>query len=143
MDLEERYLRRATDETERSRDLVTLLFTDLVGSTERVARLGDRRWRELLTLHHAKVRELLDRFGGREVDNSGDGFFAAFDTASGAVRCGCEVTRALAEYDLDTGWASTPESASDWDPSTAAWRSMSRLEWFDWPELGRFWSPRP
>jgi class 3 adenylate cyclase len=102
MDLEERHLRRATNETERSRDLVTLLFTDLVGSTERVARLGDRRWRELLTLHHAKVRELLGWFGGREVDDSGDGFFAAFDTASGAVSCGCEVTRALAEYDLDT-----------------------------------------
>ena len=85
MDLEERFLGRANVETERSRVLVTLLFTDLVGSTERLVRLGDRDWYELLALHHRKVREHLDRFGGREVDTSGDGFLATFDTASKAV----------------------------------------------------------
>jgi class 3 adenylate cyclase len=100
MDLEERLLRRA-NETERSRVLVTLLFTDLVGSTERLVQLGDRVWRELLALHHRKVREHLDRFAGREVDTSGDGFLAAFDTASQAVSCGSELTRSLAELDLD------------------------------------------
>jgi class 3 adenylate cyclase len=101
MDLEERLPRRVNAETERSRVLVTLLFTDLVGSTERLVRLGDRDWYELLALHHRKVREHLDRFGGREVDTSGDGFLATFDTASRAVGCGSELTRALAELDLD------------------------------------------
>ena len=101
MDLEERLLRGANVETYRSRVLVTLLFTDLVGSTERLVRLGDRDWYELLELHHRKVREHLDRFGGREVDTSGDGFLATFDTASQAVSCGCELTRSLASFDLE------------------------------------------
>src|SRR5262245_40513766 len=101
MDLEERLLRRANAETERSRVLVTLLFTDLVGSTERVVRIGDRDWRELLAVHHRRVREHLDRFDGREVDTSGDGFLASFDTASQAVSCGSELTRSLARIELE------------------------------------------
>jgi len=101
MDLEERLRGRAYVETERSRVLVTLLFTDLVGSTERLVRLGDRDWYELLALHHKTVREHLDRFGGREVDTSGDGFLATFDTASQAVSCGSGLTRSLAQLDLD------------------------------------------
>jgi class 3 adenylate cyclase len=101
MDLEERLLRRVNVETDRSRVLVTLLFTDLVGSTERLVRLGDRDWYELLALHHRKVREHLDRFGGREVDTSGDGFLATFDTASQAVSCGSELTCSLGELNLE------------------------------------------
>ena len=101
MDLEERLQRPANAEAERSRVLVTLLFTDLVGSTERLVRLGDRGWHELLVLHHEKVRQHLDRFGGREVDTSGDGFLATFDTASQAVSCGSELTRSLADLGLD------------------------------------------
>jgi Adenylate and Guanylate cyclase catalytic domain len=101
MDLEERLQGRAYVETERSRVLVTLLFTDLVGSTERLVRLGDRDWYELLALHHRTVREHLDRFAGREVDTSGDGFLATFDTASQAVSCGSGLTRSLAQLDLD------------------------------------------
>jgi class 3 adenylate cyclase len=101
MDREERLLGRANAETERSRVLLTLLFTDLVGSTERLVRLGDRDWYELLALHHRTVREYLDRFAGREVDTAGDGFLATFDTASQAVSCGSELTRSLAELDLD------------------------------------------
>jgi class 3 adenylate cyclase len=87
-------------EAERSRVLVTLLFTDLVGSTETAAALGDRRWRELLGRHHLTVRELLGRFDGRELDDAGDGFFAIFDTATAAVRCGLELTYALWAIDL-------------------------------------------
>ncbi len=64
MDLEERLRGRVYVGTERSRVLVTLLFTDLVGSTERLVRLGDRAWYELLALHHRTVREHLDRCGG-------------------------------------------------------------------------------
>jgi class 3 adenylate cyclase len=92
MDPEERrqaFLTAASAETRRV--LVTLLFTDLVRSTEQLVTLGDRRWRRVLEAHHAASRELFSRFGGREVDCAGDGFFAWFDTATGAVCCGAAV----------------------------------------------------
>jgi class 3 adenylate cyclase len=95
VDREELHRQTAGDEDDASRVLVTLLFTDLVGSTELAAELGDRRWRGLLERHHATVRDLLQRFRGREVDCSGDGFFAAFDTATHAVTCGFSLTEAL------------------------------------------------
>ena len=59
--------------------LATVLFTDIVGSTERAVEPGDRRWRDLLATHDAAVRRELERFRGREVDTAGDGFLAAFD----------------------------------------------------------------
>jgi class 3 adenylate cyclase/pimeloyl-ACP methyl ester carboxylesterase len=65
--------------------LVTLLFTDLVGSTERAAELGDRGWRELLSSHHEIVRRELARFRGVEIDTAGDGFFATFDGPARAI----------------------------------------------------------
>jgi pimeloyl-ACP methyl ester carboxylesterase len=71
---------------EPDRVLMTLLFTDIVGSTERARALGDRRWRELIDEHHAVVRRELERFRGREVDTAGDGFFATFDGPARAVR---------------------------------------------------------
>lgn len=73
------------------RVLTTLLFTDIVGSTERAAALGDHRWRELLDDHHALVRRELDRFRGCEVDTAGDGFFATFDGPARAVRAACAI----------------------------------------------------
>jgi class 3 adenylate cyclase/alpha-beta hydrolase superfamily lysophospholipase len=75
------------------RVLTTVLFTDIVGSTERARELGDQRWRDLLDAHHADVRRLLQQFGGSEVDTAGDGFFAIFDGPARAVRC----ARAIAE----------------------------------------------
>ena len=72
---------------EPDRVLATVLFTDIVGSTERAAELGDRRWRELLEHHHALVRRELDRFRGRELDTTGDGFLATFDGPARAIRC--------------------------------------------------------
>ena len=69
------------------RALATVLFTDLVGSTEHAAELGDRRWRDLLEQHHAAVRRELVRFEGREVDTAGDGFFATFDGPARGIRC--------------------------------------------------------
>jgi class 3 adenylate cyclase len=71
---------------EPDRVLMTLLFTDIVGSTDRAKSLGDRRWRELLDKHDAIVRTELERFRGREVDSAGDGFFATFDGPARAVR---------------------------------------------------------
>jgi class 3 adenylate cyclase len=69
------------------RTLATVLFTDIVGSTERATELGDRRWRELLAKHHKIVRTALKRFGGREVDTAGDGFFATFPQPARAIEC--------------------------------------------------------
>jgi class 3 adenylate cyclase len=73
------------------RVLATVLFTDIVGSTERAAELGDRRWSELVDEHHTRVRRELDRFRGREIDTAGDGFFASFDGPARAIRAACAI----------------------------------------------------
>ncbi len=67
----------------------------MVGSTERAAALGDRRWRELLNAHHAAVRRELARFGGREVHTVGDGFLATFDGPARAIRCARAIVAAV------------------------------------------------
>jgi class 3 adenylate cyclase len=69
------------------RVLATVLFTDIVGSTDRAAEIGDARWRELLAEHDQLVRRALDRFEGREVKTTGDGFLATFDGPARAIRC--------------------------------------------------------
>ncbi len=79
---------------ESDRVLSTLLFTDIVSSTELADRLGDRAWIELLERHHAMVRRELVRFRGREVDTAGDGFFATFDGPARAIRCALNVVEA-------------------------------------------------
>ena len=81
--------------------LATVMFTDLVGSTERASRLGDRAWRELLTQHHALVRRELGRFRGEERDTAGDGFFATFDGPARAIRAGQAIITGLSELDLE------------------------------------------
>jgi class 3 adenylate cyclase len=76
--------------TEVPRDdtvLATILFTDIVGSTEQAARLGDRRWREILDAHDAAAREEVGRFRGRVVKTTGDGILASFDGPARAIRC--------------------------------------------------------
>ena len=82
------------------RVLATVLFTDLVGSTERVAEVGDRRWREMLDEHNETVTRALARFEGREVDRAGDGFFATFDGPGRAVRCALAVVAELERISL-------------------------------------------
>jgi class 3 adenylate cyclase len=67
--------------------IATLMFTDIVGSTAKLAQIGDVRWRDLLIEHNAAMRTELDRHRGRELQTTGDGFLAAFDSASRAVRC--------------------------------------------------------
>ena len=83
------------------RVLATVLFTDIVGSTERAVELGDRRWRDLLSTHDAAVRHELERFRGREVDTAGDGFFAMFDGPARAVRCAISIGDAVREFGVD------------------------------------------
>jgi class 3 adenylate cyclase len=82
---------RATREPERL--LATVLFTDIVGSTDRAAVLGDRRWRDLLELHDGVVRRALEHHRGREIKTLGDGFLAAFDGPARAIRCAQEIAR--------------------------------------------------
>jgi class 3 adenylate cyclase/pimeloyl-ACP methyl ester carboxylesterase len=72
---------------EPDRVLATVLFTDVVGSTQQATELGDRRWRDLLELHHERIRKELERFRGRELDTAGDGFLASFDGPVRAIRC--------------------------------------------------------
>jgi class 3 adenylate cyclase len=75
------------EDQEPDRVLATVLFTDIVRSTEKAAELGDSGWGELVEQHHATVRALLARYRGREIDTAGDGFFASFDGPARAVRC--------------------------------------------------------
>ena len=78
-------------EVEVDRILTTVLFTDIVGSTERAEREGDRRWSELLSAHHQVVRSELHHFRGQEIDTAGDGFLATFDGPARAIRCACAI----------------------------------------------------
>lgn len=84
----------------RSRVLATLLFTDLVDSTARASELGDARWRDLLSDYFARVRGELERFGGREVNTTGDGVLATFDGAARAVHCASAIRRLASREEL-------------------------------------------
>jgi len=99
MDAVEHFLGAAHGaEVDVDRVLATVLFTDIVASTETAARMADRAWKDLLTSHQRRVRSLLARFRGREVADTGDGFLAVFDGPARAVRCGlaiCEDAGAL------------------------------------------------
>jgi class 3 adenylate cyclase len=86
---------------EPDRVLATILFTDIVGSTERAASLGDRAWSALVGRHHAAIRRELERFRGREVDTAGDGFLATFDGPARAVRCAVAANEAVSELGLE------------------------------------------
>jgi pimeloyl-ACP methyl ester carboxylesterase/class 3 adenylate cyclase len=86
---------------EADRVLATVMFTDIVGSTERAAELGDARWRELLSAHQTAVRRELAAFRGREVKTLGDGFLATFDGPTRAVRCGQAIADAARSLGLD------------------------------------------
>ena len=83
------------------RALATVLFTDIVGSTERAAQLGDRAWRELRARHHRLVREELGRWGGDEVTESGDGFLAVFGSPARAIACADAIRARVRELGLE------------------------------------------
>jgi class 3 adenylate cyclase len=85
----------------RRSTLVTVLFTDIVGSTEIASEMGDARWRELLARHHRIVRSQIRRFGGREIDTAGDGFFASFQRPAQAVRCAGAIVDGVRELGIE------------------------------------------
>lgn len=95
LDEMEEFLTGVRHGVEADRVLATVLFVDVVGSTERAVALGDRRWRELLAQYRAVVRRELDRFRGREVEAAGDGFLATFDGPARAIRCACQIVEAV------------------------------------------------
>ncbi len=97
----ERFLSGKTAKPVPDTVLATVMFTDIVGSTERAAALGDRAWRELLQGHHARVRRELGRFRGQEVDTAGDGFFATFDGPARAISCAQAIVDSLREVGLE------------------------------------------
>ncbi len=97
----EEFLTGARTVPEPDRVLATVMFTDIVGSTERAAEFGDARWRELLTAHQEAVRRELGRFRGREVKTLGDGYLATFDGPARAILCGCAIVEAAQSHGLE------------------------------------------
>jgi class 3 adenylate cyclase len=97
----EEFLTGARANLDPDRVLATILFTDIAGATQRAAELGDREWRRLLDAHDVLVRRELERFRGREVNTTGDGFVAAFDGPVRAIRCGREIIAAARSLGLD------------------------------------------
>jgi class 3 adenylate cyclase len=91
----EEFLTGERHEVESDRMLATVLFTDICGSTERAAQVGDRSWRYMLERHDALFRRALDRHRGREVKRTGDGFLATFDGPARAIRCAADVTDSI------------------------------------------------
>jgi len=85
---------------EEEATLATLLFTDIVDSTGHLSRLGDRAWREVLLAHNDQVRSAIDRFRGREITTTGDGFLASFDSAARAVRCAVAIRTLVEELGI-------------------------------------------
>ena len=85
---------------EPDRVLATVLFTDIVGSTQRAAELGDRRWRDLLDSYYALSRRELGRFRGREIKTMGDGFLATFDGPARGIRCACAISDSVGQLGL-------------------------------------------
>jgi class 3 adenylate cyclase len=83
-----------------SRSVVTMLMTDIVDSTPTASRLGDARWRQLLADHDRMVRAVIERFRGRELDTTGDGFFISFESAAAAVLCARAIRDAVRSLDL-------------------------------------------
>jgi class 3 adenylate cyclase len=100
MDLIEEFLTGRRSHHVPERVLATVLFTDIVGSTDRAAELGDRSWRELLARHNELVREQIDRHRGHEIKTVGDGFLATFDGPARAVRCAEEIVECVRPLDL-------------------------------------------
>jgi class 3 adenylate cyclase len=95
------FLTGKQDIPEDDRVLATVLFTDIVDATSRAEALGDRAWKDLLEQHHKVVRNELARFGGKELDTAGDGFFASFEGPARAVRCAQSISAAVRELGIE------------------------------------------
>jgi len=101
LDETEEFLTGARPAPAEDRILATVLFTDIVGSTDLAARLGDKRWLDLRTAHDGLVRTLLDRYRGTDIATTGDGFLATFDGPARAVRCAAEIAAAVRSLGIE------------------------------------------
>jgi class 3 adenylate cyclase len=101
LDEVEEFLTGARQVSDIDRVLATVLFTDIVRSTEHLAGMGDRRWRDLLDAHDAIVRRQLDVFRGRWIEGTGDGVLATFDGPARAIRCAAAIREGLRSLDVD------------------------------------------
>jgi YVTN family beta-propeller protein len=84
-----------------TRVLAAVLFTDIVNSTAVAGKVGDGRWKELIARHHAIVRRELKRYGGRELDTAGDGFYASFNEPAAAIRCACAASESIRQLGIE------------------------------------------
>jgi len=101
-DMVQEFLTGGRGAVEEDRVVKTVMFSDIVGSTELAAKLGDARWRDLRDAHHGTVRRALAIYRGHEVDTAGDGFYAAFDGPARAIRCACEVRNSAKSLGMTT-----------------------------------------
>jgi class 3 adenylate cyclase len=101
MDEIREFLTGVREPAQPDRVLATVLFTDIVGSTERARELGDARWRDLVERHHELVRHDLARFRGKEIDTAGDGFLATFDGPARAIRSGKAIVESVRTLGLE------------------------------------------
>jgi class 3 adenylate cyclase len=101
LDVVEEFVTGRRPRVKTTRRLAAVLFTDIVGSTERAAEVGDAAWHELLERHHRAVRNEVAHFDGVEVKNTGDGFLATFDGPAAAIRCASAIVEATAAIGLD------------------------------------------
>jgi class 3 adenylate cyclase len=101
LDEVEIFLTGELKQAETERMLATVLFTDIVGSTTHAIELGDTRWSYLLKNHHDLVRKQLDRFKGKEIDTTGDGFLATFDGPARAIRCACAIRDSVHQLGIE------------------------------------------
>ncbi len=101
-DLVQEFVTGRRGEIDEDRVVKTIMFSDIVGSTELAGKLGDARWRDLREAHHADVRRQLAIYRGQEVDTAGDGFYAAFDGPARAIRCASEVRNSARSLGMTT-----------------------------------------
>ena len=130
-------------EAELERFLATVLFTDIVDSTTTVAALGDRRWKEMVEAHHARVRGQLARYRGKEIDTAGDGFLATFDGPARAIRCAIATVGPSATLGSRSGRACTPARSSRSATRSAGSPSISAPVSRPWPALRKSSPRRP
>jgi len=95
------FLTGVRDASEPDRVLATILFADIVGSTELAARMGDRRWQDIIQSYYTAVHAELARFRGNEMDTAGDGVFASFDGPARAIRCGLAICEAVRRFGIN------------------------------------------
>ena len=97
----EEFLTGQRGAAEATHVVATVMFTDVVGSTDRAVALGDRAWADLIAVHDARIRDELRRFGGREIDTAGDGFLASFSSPTAAINCAEAVIESMHAIGVD------------------------------------------